>query len=441
MRFRRFGLVMILLLAAWVAAAEQIGLVIAIEGKATAVSADGRQRTLTLQSPVFPKDSITTGVDAKLQLMFNDDSVIAQGEKSQLTIDEYIYNPKDEGKVKCAVRLAKGLFRAITGRIVELRPERFKAKTRIATIGIRGCEVGFKIDVEEETIYVLALPADHRVIIQTDHKEVMHVAIPGVVVLIREDEDLSRRPATSREIRAIIQGTTPGATSTADIDPASGRISGPPHPPPRPRSSLLGQGSGLIVPEPDANSTPSPSARIFSHRGGGTDWDWGTWALDGVVDAVSINNMAPITAAFDSIANGATLYNLSGNGTAAAVITHNGTHALVEGSVNLNVQVGASVAPNWDGTFGMNNGSGDSLNFGAAGNIQSSGEFSGSPYWYSMQVQGQPFNAASITSANMDGNLAGPGSGGNPITGATGTFTVEHGPNTSVDGIFGTDVQ
>ena len=47
--------------------------------------------------------------------------------------------------------------------------------------------------------------------------------------------------------------------------------------------------------------------------------------------------------------------NLTGNGDAAATITHNGAIVAVDGSSEINVQVGQSVAPNWDGICDLSN--------------------------------------------------------------------------------------
>jgi len=148
------------------AAENSVGQIIAIDGQARAAGADGKERQLNLKSDVFMNDRIVTAAGAKLQIRFNDDSVISQGERSEMTIDQYVYNPQDNKKDNCSLRMMKGVFRTITGKITEINPERFKIKTNLATIGIRGCELGFRLQINREDVYVLDLPPGDSVIIE-----------------------------------------------------------------------------------------------------------------------------------------------------------------------------------------------------------------------------------------------------------------------------------
>ena len=50
-------------------AAEPIGSIVLIQGKAVAVNAQGQERKLALKSPVFMNDKIITRAGGKLQLM------------------------------------------------------------------------------------------------------------------------------------------------------------------------------------------------------------------------------------------------------------------------------------------------------------------------------------------------------------------------------------
>ena len=52
-------------LAAAARAADPIGVVIGIQGDAKALGADGAERTLSLKSPVFLKDTLRTGAGSK----------------------------------------------------------------------------------------------------------------------------------------------------------------------------------------------------------------------------------------------------------------------------------------------------------------------------------------------------------------------------------------
>ena len=51
----------------------------------------------------------------------------------------------------------------VTGKITKLNPEKFEVRTKMATIGIRGCDLGFRVEEKKENIYVIALHEDEGV--------------------------------------------------------------------------------------------------------------------------------------------------------------------------------------------------------------------------------------------------------------------------------------
>src|SRR3989339_701959 len=189
------------------AAENSIGRIIAIDGEVKAIGVDGRERILSLKSDVFMNDRIVSSAGAKLQIRFTDDTVISQGEKSEMTIDQYVYNPADKQNVNCSVKMMKGVFRTITGKITELNPERFKVKTTLATIGIRGCELGFRLQGNREDVYVINLPRGHSILIEKIVADeaakggvigaadrIMKILNDGVAVTISASAGLVERP-------------------------------------------------------------------------------------------------------------------------------------------------------------------------------------------------------------------------------------------------------
>lgn len=121
---------------------QLIGRVIQIQGNVFA-RYNNVERQLQLKSPVFLNDRIFTKERARVQILLNDDSIISQGEKGELVLDEYTYKPKERDKTSCSLRLIKGFFRIITGKITDLSPDRFTVRSNMATIGIRGCDLGW----------------------------------------------------------------------------------------------------------------------------------------------------------------------------------------------------------------------------------------------------------------------------------------------------------
>jgi len=129
---------------------------------------------------------------------------------------------------------------------------------------------------------------------------------------------------------------------------------------------------------------------------------------------------------------------LTGNGTAAAVIAQAGSKRQVTGTADVNVRMGASIAPTWDGVFQMLNASGDSLNFEAAGNIQSDGRLAGNQTAYRLVAGGATFERHTVTSEQINGSLLGAPGATRP-SGVVGSFQFIHGSQATVNGGFGAD--
>lgn len=121
------------------------GIVVAFKGRATAADASGTSRELKKNGIVRVGDTISTDAGAYVVIEFIDGAKATIRPKSQLSIDQYAYETDSDGAV---VRLIKGGLRAITGKIAKERPESYKVKTNVATLGVRGTE--FSLYVCEE---------------------------------------------------------------------------------------------------------------------------------------------------------------------------------------------------------------------------------------------------------------------------------------------------
>jgi len=115
----------------------EAGIVARFKGRATITGVDGKRRRASANDPVKMGDVLHTGRGSKLTVRFKDGTTIALGPRAKLTIDDFLYNPKDV-KSRCETSLARGTFKVISGAIGKLAPDRVKIKTPTATIGIRG---------------------------------------------------------------------------------------------------------------------------------------------------------------------------------------------------------------------------------------------------------------------------------------------------------------
>jgi hypothetical protein len=106
-------------------------------GKASAVNpnATANMRTITIGASIAHKERIQTTAAGSVQLLFVDKTSMTIGPNSDLTIDEYVYDP-NAGSGKLAATLGKGALRFVGGQISHNGDA--EIKTASATVGIRG---------------------------------------------------------------------------------------------------------------------------------------------------------------------------------------------------------------------------------------------------------------------------------------------------------------
>jgi len=112
---------------------DPIGQAIAIKNDVTAAFANDR-RVLAKDDPVRQEEIIEVGVDSLGELKFKDDTLLALGPGSRMTLDKFVYDP-DKTNGSIVVNLLKGTFRFITG--LAAKPS-YLIKTPSASISVRG---------------------------------------------------------------------------------------------------------------------------------------------------------------------------------------------------------------------------------------------------------------------------------------------------------------
>jgi len=96
------------------------------------------------------KDKIKTEKKSRVQVILKDDTVVTIGANSLFSFDKYRFTGDKQSEAK--MRIERGFFRSVTGRIGKIAPERFKVKTLSATIGIRGTDFAAIVSQENERI-------------------------------------------------------------------------------------------------------------------------------------------------------------------------------------------------------------------------------------------------------------------------------------------------
>jgi hypothetical protein len=126
------------------AATDSFGIVKSVSGEVLISSPQSTIRAVP-NMKVVQGNSIKTGAKSSVGLIFEDDTVVALGPNSEITIESYLFNPVDQ-ELSFIARLAKGTFSFITGQIAKLAPQNVKFETPDATLGVRGTKLLVEID-------------------------------------------------------------------------------------------------------------------------------------------------------------------------------------------------------------------------------------------------------------------------------------------------------
>lgn len=122
--------------SAWAADA---GRVLLAGGNAVAVR--GNQTIpLARDSIVQEKDVLRTGPGGSLQVRFSDESLLSLRENSELSVDNYRFEGREDGNEMIVFRLVKGGLRTITGLIGKTNHRNYSLRSVTSTIGIRGTD-------------------------------------------------------------------------------------------------------------------------------------------------------------------------------------------------------------------------------------------------------------------------------------------------------------
>jgi len=153
--------------------AADIGIASAVKNQVTGTLA-GKTASLSTGNSIFQNQKISTGADSAAQLLFLDETSLALGPNSDVTLDRFIYNPaKRTGDI--VLQTGKGVFRFVTG---SADPKSYSLKTPSATIGFRGSIA----DIIGNPLTIICVEATIEVILPDGTTIVLHT--PGQAVTI-----------------------------------------------------------------------------------------------------------------------------------------------------------------------------------------------------------------------------------------------------------------
>ena len=134
--------------------AQPIGQVDSVTGTVTVTHADGTQGALEAGSPVFQGDTLETDGGGAIGITLADETTFSMAENGSMVLDEMVYDPgTQEGTVSMSV--LEGVFTFVSGQVAKTDPDAMTLDTPVATIGIRGTQVGLDIREGGEMTVVL----------------------------------------------------------------------------------------------------------------------------------------------------------------------------------------------------------------------------------------------------------------------------------------------
>ena len=117
-----------------------------VSGMATVVK-QGRTISAKIGLEIYQNDTLRTGRDGSIGVVFNDDTLLSLGPESILVIDEFVFAPR-QGKFSIAIRMLKGTVAYFSGLISKLAPESAHIETPTSSIGIRGTKFVARVEGE-----------------------------------------------------------------------------------------------------------------------------------------------------------------------------------------------------------------------------------------------------------------------------------------------------
>lgn len=97
---------------------------------------------------LYQGDTIRTGKDGSLGIIFRDNTLLSLGPNSAVIIDEFLFSPA-QGKFSIVTRMLKGTAAYLSGVIAKLSPKSVRFLTPVGNVGFRGTKFLVRIDGEE----------------------------------------------------------------------------------------------------------------------------------------------------------------------------------------------------------------------------------------------------------------------------------------------------
>ena len=142
-------------------------------------------------SKVFYGDTIFVKSKSNAQILFLDETVLTVGEDTELTIDDFVYDPKtNDGNF--VTNIKSGTVKFITGKISKKNPDNLEVKMPAGTLGARGTEFLIQSNSKQESTVLLLGPGPNNTLgmipgnVQlSDGLNVTNITNPGFQAMVK----------------------------------------------------------------------------------------------------------------------------------------------------------------------------------------------------------------------------------------------------------------
>ena len=168
-----------------------VGTVVALSGNATQ-KVDGQVMQVELDGPVYKGAVLITEANSHLEVRFTDDTMLSQGQNSEISIDNYVFDADPNVASSILLNLTEGTLRTITGKIAEENPEKFEIKSPLTTLGIRGTDVVAESTESGDTYTLIKPGLNHFVVIFNLKGDRRYLNEPGQSITVNRNNDFDR---------------------------------------------------------------------------------------------------------------------------------------------------------------------------------------------------------------------------------------------------------
>ena len=164
---------------------------IGVIGAAVGEITNQNNEKLSNGSKIFFGDTVISNQNSNAQILFLDQTILTLGEDTELTIDEFIYDPNShDGSFVSNVK--SGTVKFITGQISKKNPENLEVKFPSGTLGARGTEFVVLAENKNESTVVLLGPGPENSLgmipgnlILSDGISSVNITNPGFEAIIK----------------------------------------------------------------------------------------------------------------------------------------------------------------------------------------------------------------------------------------------------------------